>query len=88
MSKRFHNVGQMIFHLALRHAEKLGQLVRRQQGAGQQRHDSLPGRLLWSDHAGMIVGEPPTDEKAGMSDRDLAILRETACAFAQGKTPL
>ncbi len=28
MSKRFHNVGQVIFHLALRHAEKLGQLVR------------------------------------------------------------
>ena len=26
--------------------------------------------------------------KAGISDRDLAILRETACAFAQGKTPV
>lgn len=35
----FDDMRQMVFHLALRHAEQLRQLVRRQQGTGQQLND-------------------------------------------------
>ena len=35
----FHDMRQMVFHLPFRHAEQLRQLVRRQQGTGQQLDD-------------------------------------------------
>ena len=46
VSQRFYNVREMILHLSLRHAKELGQLVRGQQGAGQQRDHPSPGCLV------------------------------------------
>ncbi len=42
----FHDVCQMVFHLAFRHAEQLRELVRRQQGTGQQLDDPSSRRQV------------------------------------------
>lgn len=48
----FHDMGQMIFDLTLRDPQHLGQLKRRQSGAGQQIDDALAGRSLARQHGG------------------------------------
>lgn len=60
MREAFDHMEQVVFHLAFRDAEHLGQLVGRQPAADEQIHHALAGRAIDERHSARMLRESVT----------------------------